>query len=145
MQSFSFIPLTISEEKIFNIFSKIYLLYCHGKKSNSAIWTKFIWIVEDYSRNISEKKNLNICSETGKIASFHFFHYKSRETISGHSNQSSYLIGAKGQYYLFPLPIDAMYEIWQESAAWLQRRCRLKMLTTDGRRRRTDDGCLSVL
>ena len=39
---------------------------------NSAIWTKFIWIVEDYSRNISVKKNLNTCSETAKIANFHF-------------------------------------------------------------------------
>ena len=56
---------------------------------------KFIWIVEDYSRNISVKKNLNICSETAKIANFHFFHYKSMETISFHSNQISYPIGTK--------------------------------------------------
>ena len=56
MQSFSFIPLTASEEKIFEYFSKIYPLCCHGDQSNSAIWTKFTWIVEDYSRNISVKK-----------------------------------------------------------------------------------------
>ena len=41
------------------------------------------------------KKNLNICSETAKIANFHFSHYKSMETISCHSNQSSYPIGTK--------------------------------------------------
>ena len=56
------------------------------------IWTKFICIVEDYFRNISVK-NLNICSETAKISSFHFSHYKSMETVSCHSNQSSYPIG----------------------------------------------------
>ena len=41
------------------------------------------------------KKNLNICSETAKIANFHFSHYKSMETISCQSNQSSYPIGIK--------------------------------------------------
>ena len=39
---FSFIPLIASEEKIFNNFSKIYPLCCHGNPSYSAIWTKFI-------------------------------------------------------------------------------------------------------
>ena len=94
MQSFSFIPLTVSE-KIFEYFSKIYPLYCHGNQLNSAIWTKFIWIVGDYSRNISVKKNLNICSETAKIANSHFSHFKSMETLSCHSNQSSYPIRTK--------------------------------------------------
>ena len=51
-------------------------------------------------------------------------------TISCHSNQSSDLIGTKKQYNSSPLPVDAISEIWQESASWLQRRCRLKMLTT---------------
>ena len=37
------------------IFFQIYPLCCHGNQSNSAIWTKFIWIAEDYSRNISVK------------------------------------------------------------------------------------------
>ena len=41
----------------------------------------------------------------------------------------------------FPLPTDAMCEIWQESALWLQRRRRLKMLTTDNDGR-TTDACL---
>ena len=56
------------------------------------------------------------------------------ETISCHSNQSSYPIGTKNNIIRPPLPIDTMCEIWQESASWLQRRCRLKMLMTDGRR-----------
>ena len=54
------------------------------------------------SRNISVKKYLNICSETAKIANFHFSHYKSMETISCHSNQSSYPIGTKNIIICFP-------------------------------------------
>ena len=60
-------------------------------------------------------------------------------TISCHSNQSPYPIGTKKQYHSFPLPIDAICEIWGELASWLQRRCHLKMLTTDGW---TPDPCL---
>ena len=33
------------------------------------------------------------------------------------------------------MPIDAICEIWRESVSWLQRRCRLKMLTMDNDRR----------
>ena len=41
--------------------------------------------------NISVKKIPNISIETEKKnANFHFFHYKSMETISCHSNQSSH-------------------------------------------------------
>ena len=46
---------------------------------------------ETFLQNI----NLNICNETAKIANFHFSHYKSMETLSSHSNQSSYPIGTK--------------------------------------------------
>ena len=92
-------------------------------------------IVEDYSRNISVGKNLNICSETAKIATFHFSHYKSMETIRCHSNKSSYPIGTKTKNkqtkktksknnnnkkqnnYSFPPPIDAICEIWKASAS----------------------------
>ena len=88
-------PLRLLRRRFFNIFTKIYPLYCHDNQSSSVNWTKFIWVIKDYSRNISVKKNLNICSETAKIANFHFSHYKSMETISCHSNQSSYPIGTK--------------------------------------------------
>ena len=46
-------------------------------------------------KHFCRKKNLNICSETAKLATFHFSHYKSLETKSCHSNQSSYPIGTK--------------------------------------------------
>ena len=60
--------------------------------------------------------------------------------ICCHSNRSSYLTGTKNNIVRSPPPIDAICEIWQESVSWLQRRCRLKMLTTDDRR--TTDACL---
>ena len=56
------------------------------------------------------------------------------ETISFHSNQSSYPIGTKKHNYSFPPSIDAICGIWKESASMLQRRSRLKMMTMDGRR-----------
>ena len=74
------------------------------------IWTKFIWVVEDYSRNISarKKKSLNICSETAKIANFHFSHYKSMETICYHSNQE-FLSDWNKKTKLFLSPIYRCY------------------------------------
>ena len=50
----------------------------------------------DYSINISvRKKKSNIPNKTVEISNFHFSHYKSLETISCHSNQSSYPTGIK--------------------------------------------------
>ena len=48
------------------------------------------------------KKKQNICSETAKIANFHFSYYKSMETITCHSNQSSYPIGTKNNIIRSP-------------------------------------------
>ena len=89
---------------------KIYSLCCHGNQSNSAISTKFIWIIEDYSRNISVK-NLNTCSETAKIANFHFNHYscKSMETVA--ILASRVLIRLEQKTQLFVPPAYRCY-IW---------------------------------
>ena len=47
--------------------------------------------MEDYSINISVKKEKsNITNDLAEIVKFHFSHYKSMETITCHSNQSSY-------------------------------------------------------
>ena len=46
--------------------------------------------MEDYSINISLKKKSNIPNDLAEIVNFHFSHYKSMETLSCHSNQSSY-------------------------------------------------------
>ena len=74
------------------------------------------------------KKHSNIAIETEKIVSFHFSHYKPMETISCHSDQSSYPTRTK-HYFLFPRPVDAMCVIWKNR---LQRRSPLKMLMDDG-------------
>ena len=50
---FCFMPLMASD--FFFIFLQIYPFGCHGNQSNSAVSTKFICLVENYSRNISEK------------------------------------------------------------------------------------------
>ena len=44
-----------------------------------------------------------------------------------------------------PLPIDAICEIWKESASRLQRRCHFNKLTDDRRGTTTDNGCLPIL
>ena len=56
---------------------------------------KSLITVENYSINISVKKNSIIPYETVEISNFHFSHYKSIETISLHSNQSSHPPGLK--------------------------------------------------
>ena len=56
--------------------------------------------MEDYSINISVKKKSNISSETAETVNFQFSHYKSMETISCHSNQSSYPTGIKNTSFV---------------------------------------------
>ena len=61
-----------------------------------AIWTKVVWNMEDYSINISVKKNSNTPNDLADIVNFHFFNL-SMETICCHSNQSSYPTRIKNQ------------------------------------------------
>ena len=93
MQNFSFIPLTDSEEKIFEYFFKNlpFMLPWQPIKFSDfdKIHTNRRGLLK---KHFSKKKNQNICSETAKIANFHFSHYKSMEIVSCHSNQSSYPI-----------------------------------------------------
>ena len=111
MQSYSFIPLTASEEKIFEYFFEnlFFMLPWQPIKYNDLdkIHTNHRELLKKHFC----KKNLNTCIEAAKIANFHFSHYKSMENISFHSNQSSYPIRIKNKYS-FPWPIDAICEIW---------------------------------
>ena len=66
----------------------------------SAISTKFIWLVKDYSRTISVNFFQNICSNTEINAKFHFSHYKSMETLSCHSNESTWAITIKKTQFM---------------------------------------------
>ena len=56
---------------------------------------KSLITVENYSINISVKIKFYYPHETVEISNFHFYHYKSIETISCHSNQSFYPTGIK--------------------------------------------------
>ena len=44
---------------------------------------------------MKKKKHSNIRNETAEIANFYFSHYKSLQTESCYTNQSSYLTGTK--------------------------------------------------
>ena len=56
--------------------------------------------VENYSIKISVKINSIIPYETVEISNFNFSHYKFIETISCHSNQSSYPTGIKNTTFV---------------------------------------------
>ena len=86
--SFSFIPLMVSEKKIFKHFYE----NRHFLPPRQPI--KFTDL-DKSGINISVKKNPNIPNETEKIVNFLFSHYKSMGTISCRSNQSSYPTGTK--------------------------------------------------
>ena len=47
------------------------------------------------NKHFCKKKKSNIPNDLAEIVNFHISHYKSMETLSGHSNQSSYLIKIK--------------------------------------------------
>ena len=47
------------------------------------------------NKHFCKKKNSNIPNDLADIVNFHFSHYKSMETLSCHSNQSSYLTEIK--------------------------------------------------
>ena len=88
--------------------------------------------MEDISINISVKKS-NIPIGSAEIVNFHFSNYKSMRN-------------KKHTPFRSPLPVDAICVIWKESASRLQRRCRLKNLTDDGRKTdgRIPDACINV-
>ena len=96
LQNFSFIPLMASEEMILNIFLQIYPFDCHGNQSNSEVWTKFICLVEDYSRNISVKLlSKYLQYEIAIKAYFHVSNYKSMEILGCQSNESTWATAIK--------------------------------------------------
>ena len=76
--------------RILIFFLKIYPLCRPVNQSNQAIWTKVAQNMDDYSISISVKTKTNIPNDLAEIVNFHFSHYKSMETLSCHSNQSSY-------------------------------------------------------
>ena len=58
-------------------------------------------IVEDFSINISVKKNISP-KYSAEMVNFHFSHYMSMESISCHSSKSSYPTGVKNITFRSP-------------------------------------------
>ena len=102
-QRFSFIPITASEEKIFEYFFENVPFMLPWQPIKFSNLDKIHMNRRGLLKKHFCKKNLNICSKTAKIANFHFSHYKSMETISFHSNQSSYPIGTKNTIIRSPV------------------------------------------
>ena len=59
-------PPLMASQKIFGKKKKVKIwpFSCNGNQSKLGNWEKFIWLVEDYSRNISVNFCQNICSNT---------------------------------------------------------------------------------
>ena len=103
MQIFTFTPLTISEEKIFEYFFENIPFMLPWQPIKSSDLDKIHMNRRELLNKHFCKKNLNICNKTVKIANFHFSHYKLMEIISCHSNQTSYPIGRKTQLFVPPI------------------------------------------
>ena len=136
MPSFSFILLTISEKKNFDFFLKATFMSPGQPIKSSDLDKSRLKHGGLLNKHFCKKKLSNIPNDLAKIVNFHFSHYKSMETLSCHSNQSSYPTEIKNIAFVEG-NVLSKYAKFR-----LQRRCRLKMLT-DGRR--TDAGCLYIL
>ena len=58
------------------------------------------------------KKNSTIPNDLAEIVNFHFSHYKYMETISCHSNQSSYPTGIKNTTYVEANVLSMYAKFW---------------------------------
>ena len=90
MPSFSFILLTVSEEKNFEYLENLpFMLPSQAIKSSDLdkCRMKHGGLL---NKLFCEKKKSNIPNDLAEIVNFHFSHYKSMETLSCHTNQSSY-------------------------------------------------------
>ena len=90
MPSFSFILLMISEKKNFEyIFENLPFMSPRQLIKSSDLdksHMKHAGLINKYFC----KKKSNIPNDLAEIVNFHFSHYKSMQTLSCHSNQSSY-------------------------------------------------------
>ena len=62
--------------------------------------------------NISVKKIPNISNDLAEIVNFHFSHYKSMETLSCHSNQSSYPTKIKNITFVEDKVLSKYAKVW---------------------------------
>ena len=97
MQNISFIKQTVSDKKIFKdlFFENLPFLGPQQPIKRSDQDEGHLKCSALLNKHFSKNKN-----ETAEIANFYFSHYKSMETESCHSNQSSYLTGTKNNFFV---------------------------------------------
>ena len=96
MPSFSFILLKISEKKNFEyIFENLPFMSPRQLIKSSDLDKSRIKHGGLLYKHFCNKKIPNIPNDLAEIVNFHFSHYKGMESLSCHSNQSSYLTEIK--------------------------------------------------
>ena len=91
MPSISFILLTISEKKNFDFFfENLPFMSPRQPIKSSNLDKSRVKHGGLLNKHFCKQKKSNIPNDLAKIVNFHFSHYKSMETLSCHSNQSSY-------------------------------------------------------
>ena len=88
--SFSFILLMVSEEKNFEYFFENLPFMLPRQPIKSSDLDKSCVKHGGLLNKHFFKKKSNIPNDLAEIVNFHFSHFKSMETLSCHSNQSSY-------------------------------------------------------
>ena len=81
------------------------------------------------NKHICEKKKSNISNETAETVNFQFSHYKSTETISCHSNQSSYPTAIKNTTFVEANVPKHVCQVSASSPLWFLRRRFLNIVT----------------
>ena len=102
MPIFSFILLTVSEKKNLEYFFFENLPFMSPRQPIKLSYLDKSRMQHGglLNKHICEKKKSNISSETAETVNFQFSHYKSMETISCHSNQSSYPTAIKNTTFV---------------------------------------------
>ena len=117
MQSFSFISLTISEKKIFEYFFESLPFMLPWQPIKFSDFDKIHMNRWGLLKKHICKKNLNICSETAKIANFHFSHYKLMETICCHNGiQKLWFLHAACRWML----VNISMKFHEDTLKWFQ-------------------------
>ena len=102
MSIFSFILLTVSEEKNFEFFFLENLPFMSPRQPIKLSYLDKSRMQHGglLNKHICGKKKSNISSETAETVNFQFSHYKSMETISCHSKQNSYPTAIKNTTFV---------------------------------------------
>ena len=90
MPSFSFILLTVSEKNFEYFFKNLPFMLPSQPIKSSDLDKSRMKHGGLLNKHFCKKKKSNIPNDLADIVNFHFSHYKSMETVSCHSNQSSY-------------------------------------------------------